>query len=461
MRRESLRKLSIKARGLDRKLAVIFALMALLPLLSCFYIIYKYTDWVAVFTSPDSAFAILFALLLAFGGYLLVGRIFHAVKKLAEAAKKADVEAIEIDEEEGEIKDLAEAISDLHRRLKDNLETLIEYEQEIYQIKRDVQRREFAIEALLELGQALITANNEEDLVATTLRKTVEGLGSEMGCLLSWANTDGGHLVLEKFYSTRGEAVEDVSISCKDLHLAETFAENDVVELTGSVAKKLKTTLGVEYLLAGIISQNAIFKGLIVVGRNEPFEEEDKDVLKLFAKEMGLALENIALRKELEALASKDRLTGAYTEDFLRKCIEEELIRARNFSRAFSLVLVKLEEFFTGVSQFQLKRALKLVYRVIESVCEPLDKIGRFGKNAFLVLLPERSRQEAEEFLKRLESALSELLYLKDSGMVHLRISVKVASCPIDGVEVEKLLEVLQEENLSKTEQEVQKYDQN
>jgi diguanylate cyclase (GGDEF)-like protein len=115
------------------------------------------------------------------------------------------------------------------------------------------------------------------------------------------------------------------------------------------------------------------------------------------------------LRAELEHLATHDSLTGALNRRALMEACATELARCRRNQQVMSLLLIDLDHFkaindnhghLTGD-----RVLVDFVARIIPLLRQP-DRVGRFGGEEFVVLLPETSLDQARVVAERIRAAV-------------------------------------------------------
>ena len=105
-----------------------------------------------------------------------------------------------------------------------------------------------------------------------------------------------------------------------------------------------------------------------------------------------------------EALLGIDPVTGVYDERHLRGALEAELTRARRFGHEFAFVLVGVDErrqrFDYRDDEFQ--ASFVATAGLLRGTRTHIDRVFRFGSDAFALILPESSDREVRGLVRRL-----------------------------------------------------------
>ncbi len=139
---------------------------------------------------------------------------------------------------------------------------------------------------------------------------------------------------------------------------------------------------------------------------------------------------SVELLRQVERLATTDRLTELLTRKAFLELGEREMTRARR--QGFPMWLVKLDlDHFSLVNDLYGAGVGDEVIRAVAGACRRIlrafDLVGRFGGEEFVMLLPHLSAEEAEEFAERLRQAVEALSVWKDDQLVTVTASVGLA----------------------------------
>ncbi|MBI5124382.1 MAG: sensor domain-containing diguanylate cyclase, partial [Candidatus Omnitrophica bacterium] len=186
---------------------------------------------------------------------------------------------------------------------------------------------------------------------------------------------------------------------------------------------------------------------MLVVGNNEKgfiFADEEKELLKVFAKQISIAVENDMLIKKSKELSVKDEVTCLYNQNYMKARLGEEIKRAILYQRPCGYLLVDMDDFkdfYATHGEAKSMALLKEVGAIIEDSVTEIDKVGRLREDKFGIILPERNKRQSanigEEIRKKIENALG-----KSTGPgKKLTVSIGVSENPIDGSTADELME--------------------
>jgi diguanylate cyclase (GGDEF)-like protein len=114
-------------------------------------------------------------------------------------------------------------------------------------------------------------------------------------------------------------------------------------------------------------------------------------------------------KREVEALAVTDPLTGLYNRRHLALRLAEEHSRARRHRRQLSVVMLDMDGFKRindSLGHDAGDEVLRTVARLLKGSVRTLDTIARFGGDEFVIVLPETPRATAGQIAERILEAI-------------------------------------------------------
>jgi diguanylate cyclase (GGDEF)-like protein len=187
--------------------------------------------------------------------------------------------------------------------------------------------------------------------------------------------------------------------------------------------------------------------GLLMVGSAQAdlYQEKDAALVQSFAGHVALALDNARLYREMRHSAHTDGLTGLFNRRYLHQELERELARSRRYGHSLSLIICDLDNFKKYNDQYGHLAGddlLRELGELMKSYIRKSDTAYRYGGEEFAVILPHTDQQSAIILSERLREAISNKNFLirEKLQIGHITISIGIASCPDDAIEVDSLI---------------------
>lgn len=160
-----------------------------------------------------------------------------------------------------------------------------------------------------------------------------------------------------------------------------------------------------------------------------------------------VALNDVSQRKVLEAelfrQASTDALTGISNRGHFQNLAEQEVRRARRFSRDLTVMMIDIDFFKPINDTFGHAAGDVVLQGIVKRALESLrqsDSIGRMGGEEFAVVLPETPLSAAYEVADRLRAHIEQKPIIIGHSAVSCTVSVGVAQLSSEDSGVEDLL---------------------
>jgi len=200
------------------------------------------------------------------------------------------------------------------------------------------------------------------------------------------------------------------------------------------------------------------------------FAEDEIELVQILANQAAAALDNTRLYETLARQAITDGLTGLYNHRFFYERLRAEVARARRYDLQLSLLMMDLDDFKTYNDRFGHPAGDGVLRRVAQIMTGQLrnrvDIPARYGGEEFAVILPHTETPGAETVGTRLShqvGAIEEDLAAPHGALVagervrhsveatafpgrasrdvvHITISVGVASLPAHALDAEQLV---------------------
>lgn len=169
------------------------------------------------------------------------------------------------------------------------------------------------------------------------------------------------------------------------------------------------------------------------MGRGEAhFSPGDFELVRLFAGQASIAIQNAEIHRAVRNRAETDSLTGLHN----RGAFDERLgaLVANPAAQPCALIMVDLDGFKDYNDQYGHQagdRVLKAVGKAIGSVVRDRDLSFRYGGDEFAILVPRTAIQPAVQVADRIRDAIAQLVPVSART---LTASAGVAGHPIEGL---------------------------
>jgi diguanylate cyclase (GGDEF)-like protein len=178
------------------------------------------------------------------------------------------------------------------------------------------------------------------------------------------------------------------------------------------------------------------------IGDGRTFTDEEFDLVKLFAAQVSIALQNAQAHGALAQRAQTDDLTGLLNHGSFR----ERLALAVEADAPFSVVMIDLDRFKLVNDRFGHAAGndlLKQISAAISGASRDSDSAFRYGGDEFVVILAGTDAEHAGPVAERIRGSIAALVG-PSSGLhaagLNLDASAGVATYPSDGTTPDEIL---------------------
>lgn len=446
------RNFSLASRGLKNKLRVAAALMSVLPLLVCGYLVSNYILPNVGF-KIDITLSLIISIFIAVIGFILVKEVFDRILSVTSDAKliaAGDITRRIDHSQEDEVGDLGFALNQLTQRIRGNMDELRNYGEKTTEINLAIQKRVLVLSSLLQISSLIAQSAKLEDIFKVTTEKARLLANSETSYLLF--REEG----IETFSMKAAEGIKSAElfkIKVEPHEIFERIIKNNrpfILDKENVLPENLIADFYEKFMLKNTLALPVYLRGRVVgiigIGNTkEPFlyGKEDIELLDIFAKQISIAVENDILLHRVEKLEIKDALTGLYNETFIRGRLQEEIKRAVTYQRPCGFILFNIDnfrEFHQNFGSLQAEAALKKIASLMKDSFSEIDRVGRFGDNEFAVVLPEKNKRQVQEAAEDLRKKVAFTFGEEHDARKKITISGGVAENPLDGIEANELI---------------------
>lgn len=448
-----LKKMAMTNKGLRYKLLLAFSLMSIIPLLACTYVISVF-----LFPQLDNIFhvsvVVLAAIVIAMLGLILARGLVDPVIGMAIEAKMiANGEydrklAVSSDDEIG---NLGQSINSMTQKIRTNLDELKGYGQRMREINTEVHKKVLALSSLLQIGDIISAGTIKiNPLLEMAVEKAAMVFDNGFGILYMQKN-EAGDFVQRTSCNIENERVEDAVIKKGGRGILEKVLEEQSMLTLDKSTKRTKEiddfldSYRIKNVLAIPLHSGKKNFGLLLIGSrldDFKFKPDDVDLVKVFAKQMTIAIESDILNKKTEELAIKDDLTDLYNKSFILTRLEEEIKRAIFYQRPCSFIIFNIDNFKNfrdSRGELAAEEVLKRMAKLIRDNATPVGKVARIAGDEFAMLLPEKNKKEATHIAEDVRKKIEGTNLLRE-GQAVITVSCGVSENPIDGTTGGELL---------------------
>lgn len=163
--------------------------------------------------------------------------------------------------------------------------------------------------------------------------------------------------------------------------------------------------------------------------------EEVKILISKALKIQQLSLENKELLSKLEELSLKDVETEVYNHKYLIERLNSELVRAKRYALAISVVMIDVD-YFNSINDLYGHacgdKILKELAKYLKQFVRGMDIVTRYGGEEFVIILPDTDKQSAVCFAERLLNDIENHIFDQQDKKLKLKVSIGIANFPED-----------------------------
>jgi diguanylate cyclase len=137
-----------------------------------------------------------------------------------------------------------------------------------------------------------------------------------------------------------------------------------------------------------------------------------------------------AAHARIEELAQVDELTGLLNRRYIMRSLNEEIDRAQRTCAACSIAIIDLDFFKRINDQFGHPvgdEVLRTFAITLFANLRTTDKVGRYGGEEFLMILPDTAKDAAVGTINRLRAIVSQVEWAGTSSIIYLTMSAGVS----------------------------------
>lgn len=451
---EFFKKLSLVPAGLRYKFMIAYVLMSVIPLAISVYLATNY-----IFPNTNSVWIIslqiFFTILLTFLGLKITKDIIMSVVDIifqANIIAKGDYDHIIEVKAQDEIGELGNSLNVLTSRIRENMEELRSYGERNKEISLEISKKVLVLSGLLQIGNHISQGSSLDKILHLVIEKLFYVKEDSTSFFMLVDNNES--LVMSVNCNLKKEELKTLIIKKEEGFLGKSVLSLESIVLD----RRLRPTPEAFEFLDNFQLKNCVLFPIVIHARpagllgwgnaysNYEFKEDEIELLKLFSKQIAIAIDNEYLMNKNKELTVKDELTGLYNEKSVLDRLKEEISRAIHYQRPCSFAILRIDDielYRRTKGDSAAEEITKKIARIIDANVMEIEKVGRLCGNEFAVIMPEKNKKEAKilaDFLRR----SVELAGIKgEDGYPRpfITVSIGVSENPLDGATAEELIE--------------------
>jgi diguanylate cyclase (GGDEF)-like protein len=318
---------------------------------------------------------------------------------------------------------------------------------------RELEKRNRELATLVEIGKALTSTLNLEELLNVIMEK-ISLLLQSRNWSLALIDESNGDLVFEIAVSPAGSLLKGMRLAVGE-GIAGWVAANGQPLLVPDVqadprfARRIDATVAFcthSVIAVPMRSRNRVLGVMELVNSvgEGTFSQDDLEILTIIADYAAIAIENARNFEKIRQLTITDELTGLFNGRHLHHLIGHEVERCKRYGGQLSLVFIDLDRFKqVNDTRGHLigSRLLSEIGAFIRERIRKVDMAARYGGDEFIILLPATDKKGAFIMASKLHQQLQAHRFLADEGEgTHVTASFGLANFPADAETKEDLI---------------------
>ena len=273
-----------------------------------------------------------------------------------------------------------------------------------------------------------------EDVLQSGLVEIITRLGARFGYVVL-ANHNGRPYLASshKLPSPAEQAFKDYPF-CPNCPVFERFMDGSYQEPVAYLPCAVLDTVSISY--PGLISvplklaERQIGVLNLVMAPNTVFSGDEIRLLQTIGDQYCAAIERARLYEEAERMATIDPLTGLNNRRCFFDMAQIEFERALRYQHPVSIIMLDID-FFKNVNDSHGHLIGDAVLKIIADRCRMVlrssDKIGRYGGEEFVILLPQTALSMAEKTAERIRKLVCDRPLLIENVKINMTVSLGVS----------------------------------
>lgn len=310
-----------------------------------------------------------------------------------------------------------------------------------------------ALLACLEVGKLFTSTLSLQEILELIMTKVSQLIEAQNWSLLLKDQTSG-ELTFEIAVGIKREVIKGIRLAPGEGiagHVAETgkpmFVSNvqdeprfsrKIDSLTGFTTKSISCIpIQIHGKILGVIE-------IINVEDMDGFKLKYLPILTILADYAAIAIENSQLFSRIQRMSITDEYTGLYNARYLHQVLEDLIQKPRGQEPTFAIIFVDIDNFKHVVDtrgHLLGTQALREIGQTFSSCLSEQDILVKYGGDEYVIILPDKNRQQATKLTEKILQTLRASCYLaSESDSVKVTASFGIAMYPEDAQMKEDLV---------------------
>lgn len=255
--------------------------------------------------------------------------------------------------------------------------------------------------------------------------------------------------------STHVEAAAVMVVNNAELQLvsslgisdASTLTEHDLVQKAAETLKAYHITLPEHIELDGILAKfrptevfvepleyKGMLSGILIAATGaKTADDKTTDLIRLFSRSIGLAINNVLIHERYQKQAAYDSLTNIYNRRFGMERLRESFGKSIREHDPLSVAMLDIDHFKNVNDTYGHLVGDKVIVMVSSAIKEGLrdgDMVIRYGGEEFLVVMHGASSENAYKICERIRHRIKDAEISHGDQKIRITVSCGIATYP-------------------------------
>lgn len=218
------------------------------------------------------------------------------------------------------------------------------------------------------------------------------------------------HVINKQMIIWRNRASKEIFPNEKGVYCYEIIAERNSICDNCAVVETLRD--GIAQI------KERRFKKKIFKVRINPFFNEKRLIMGV-TETLEDITDSVVRQQKLEEMAVTDELTGIYNRRGIINIAKDEVSRSVRHESQLCAILLDIDNFklINDTYGHSIGDNVLIDFSShIKKIIRTIDKVGRYGGDEFLIILPETSFKEVDDLISRIRGEINNFEFLAENG---------------------------------------------